>query len=222
MIIKRLLIIFIYNLPLFLYANSYSYLLDNPYKTIQNSTFGGIKVQISNVNDKPQELVGVQGGWTTNDTFFMGGCIMSSTNINTPNLTYAGVLIGYNLYSTNVYHPSISLIYGKGTVTKSVRKTLIITSRNNSNDEVITAHDETMMGKTQHFEAFFSNIAPLTFIELQTNLQFNINKWLRTYVSIGYRHIMFNDPTQISYNASSFSGLTYNIGMDIGWWVNTN
>jgi hypothetical protein len=198
----------------------YSYLLDNPYMRMQNSTFGGPKIQISNVNAQLENLIGAQGGWTTNDTFFIGGTIMSSTNINTPNIDYAGILLGYNFNAQSSFHPSISIMYGKGAVTKSVRKTLIISSRINSQDKVITAYNKQNSFGTQSYEAFFSDLAPFVVLETQASIQLNINKWLRLYSSIGYRHIVFNDPTQISYNSDDFSGITYNLGLDIGWWVN--
>jgi hypothetical protein len=211
----------LYFLNISLIAKPYQYLFDDPYKTLQNSTFAGPKIQQSYVNAKTSTLLGVQGAWSTNDTLFIGGYLMGSSNINKPNIDYIGMMIGYNFESLKYYHPSISIAYGKGAVTRSIRKTLIISSRTYSQNEIITVKDSTLPNSSaKSYDAFFSDLSAFTFIEAQASMKININKWLRIAPTIGYKHIIFNDPTQISYNAKDFSGFSYGLDINIGWWVN--
>lgn len=178
-------------------------------KEIHSGGFGGPQVMYTTFNGEEGMLVGGQGAWVINETFYLGGGGFGLTTHHdgmrdanyqqTPQLLmgYGGPMVGIILRNDDLIHLTADVMLGGGAVTNTVEL--------RPGDPGFELDDD---GYKTLRTAGFWHVQPMAHLEL------NVTDWMRVAVSGGYRLVRDFDSFGVTAEDASgpVAGVTFRFG----------
>jgi hypothetical protein len=178
---------------------------------IEHGGFGAISVTGTRVDGYSRYMVGGEGAWIINHSFFLGGAgygltMGVETNILDTNgakqylqMGYGGILLGTTFNSDRMVHFGVQSIIGAGGYMFSDDKW----------DETGDAMDHQGRGQgNMHEESFFV-------MEPQANAELNITKFMRVKAGIGYRFTWLPSEKN-GYEGNDLGGICGSLALKFG------